>query len=56
MKYVAVFKFWNFIAKNKLQINSRDKSRDAFHATFKKIYLKKYFQKLTSNKCASIVS
>ena len=28
---------WNFLANNKLQINSRDKSRDASHTTFKNI-------------------
>ena len=28
---------WNFLADNKLQINSRDKSRDASHTTFKNI-------------------
>ena len=28
---------WNFLANNKLQINSRDKPRDASHTTFKNI-------------------
>ena len=28
---------WNFLANNKLQINSKDNSRDASHTTFKDI-------------------
>ena len=28
---------WNFLANNKLQINSKDKSRHASHTTFKNI-------------------
>ena len=35
---------WNFLANNKLQINSRDKSRDASHTTFKKISEKNTFK------------
>ena len=42
VKYIKAMKrlhlksevFWNFIAKNKLQINSRDKSRDPSHTIF----------------------
>ena len=51
----TVNKYLEFLADNKLQINLRDKSKDASHTAFKKIYLKKYFQKLANNKCASIV-
>ena len=28
---------WNFLANNKLQINSKDKSRDASHTTLKNV-------------------
>ena len=46
---------WNFLADNNLQINSRDKSRDASHTTFKNVS-EKILSKLANNKCASIVS
>ena len=49
VKFLSVL-FWDFLANIQLQINSKDKSRDTSHTTFK-MYLKKYFQKQANSKC-----